>query len=104
GDPAFAIRAALAATASPTWGIYSGYEFSERVPRPGVEEQIDNEKYEFRPRDWAAPEAAGMTTFLTRLNEIRRDHPALRQLRNLTVHPTTNDQVLAFSSHLDGAF
>ncbi|SFF30727.1 alpha-1,4-glucan:maltose-1-phosphate maltosyltransferase [Flavimobilis marinus] len=104
GEPAFAIRAALAATASPTWGIYSGYEFSERVPRPGVEEQIDNEKYEFRPRDWAAPEAAGMTTFLTRLNEIRRDHPALRQLRNLTVHPTTNDQVLAFSSHLDGAF
>jgi len=104
GEEIFAIRAVLAATGSPTWGVYSGYEHAERVARPGAEEQIDNEKYEYKPRDWAAPEAARLTALLARLNEIRRAHPALRQLRNLTVHGTTNDQVVAFSSHLDGAF
>nr|WP_265521938.1 maltotransferase domain-containing protein [Oerskovia sp. JB1-3-2] len=102
GVAGFAIRAALAATGAPTWGVYAGYELVENVPRPGVEEQIDNEKYEFKPRDWAAADAIGISTLLTRLNEIRREHPALRQLRNLTVHPTSNDQVLAFSRHLPG--
>ncbi|MCB7138027.1 alpha-1,4-glucan--maltose-1-phosphate maltosyltransferase [Cellulosimicrobium marinum] len=100
GVAGFAVRAVLAALGSPTWGIYSGYELVENVPRPGVEEQIDNEKYEYKPRDWAAAGEIGISTLLTRLNEVRRDHPALRQLRNLTVHPTTNDQVLAFSRHL----
>ncbi len=100
GVAAFAIRAVLAATASPTWGIYSGYELAERVPRPGVEEQIDNEKYELKQRDWSQAATVGISTLLTRLNEIRREHPALRQLRNLTVHPTTDDSILAFSSHL----
>ncbi len=100
GVAGFAVRAVLAATGSPTWGIYSGYELVENVPRPGVEEQIDNEKYEYKPRDWALAEEIGISTLLARLNEVRRDHPALRQLRNLTVHPTTNDQVLAFSRHL----
>lgn len=104
GEPAFAIRAVLAAMGSPTWGIYSGYEFAERVPRPGVEEQIDNEKYEFKPRDWAAADGNGLTTLLTILNRIRRAHPATRQLRNLTIHPTTNDQIVAFSRHLPGRF
>ena len=100
GIAGFAIRAILAATAAPTWGIYSGYELAESVPRPGVEEQIDNEKYEFKPRDWSRADDLGVSLLLTRLNEIRRSHPALRQLRNLTVHPTTDDQILAFSSHL----
>jgi len=100
GVAGFAVRAVLAALGSPTWGIYSGYELVENVPRPGVEEQIDNEKYEYRPRDWAAADEIGISTLLGRLNEVRREHPALRQLRNLTVHPTTNDQVLAFSRHL----
>lgn len=100
GVAGFAVRAVLAALGSPTWGVYSGYELVENVPRPGVEEQIDNEKYEYRPRDWALADDIGIATLLTRLNEVRRDHPALRQLRNLTVHPTSNDQVLAFSRHL----
>ncbi len=104
GVAGFAVRAVLAATSCPTWGIYSGYEHAERVPRPGVDEQIDNEKYEYKPRDWSAPEAQGLTRLLTQLNRIRAAHPALRQLRNLTVHPTSNDQVVAFSSHLDGRF
>jgi starch synthase (maltosyl-transferring) len=100
GVAGFAVRAVLAATASPTWGIYSGYELVENVPRPGVEEQIDNEKYELKPRDWSQADAIGISTLLTRLNRIRREHPALQQLRNLTVHPTSDDQILCFSKHL----
>src|SRR5699024_10651615 len=77
GENAFAIRAVLAATGSPTWGIYSGYELVENVARPGAEEQIDNEKYEYKPRDWdLAAERFGITGLLRRLNEIRRAHPA----------------------------
>lgn len=101
GVAGFAIRAVLAATGAPTWGIYSGYELVENVPRPGVEEQIDNEKYELKPRDWAQADAIGIATLLTRLNEIRRAHPALQQLRNLTVHPTSDDALVCFSRHLD---
>lgn len=100
GVAGFAIRAVLAALGSPTWGIYSGYELVEDVPRPGVEEQIDNEKYEFKPRDWAAAEPLGIARLLGALNQIRRAHPALRQLRNLTVHPTTDPSLVAFSRHL----
>jgi starch synthase (maltosyl-transferring) len=100
GVSAFAVRAVLAATGSPTWGIYSGYELVENVPRPGVEEQIDNEKYEYRPRDWARADEYGIALLLGELNAIRRAHPALGQLRNLTVHPTTNDQVVAYSRRI----
>ncbi|BDZ42994.1 hypothetical protein GCM10025865_22930 [Paraoerskovia sediminicola] len=100
GTSGFAVRAALAALGSPTWGVYTGYEFVENVPRPGVEEQIDNEKYEYKARDWGHADDLGLETLLRRLNEIRREHPALRQLRNLTVHPTSNEHVVAFSRHL----
>ncbi len=103
GVAGFAVRAILAATGSPSWGIYSGYELAERVPRPGVEEQIDNEKYEFKPRDWATAEDVGLSLLLTRLNEIRRAHPALQQLRNLTVHRTTDDALVCFSKRLPAA-
>jgi len=100
GAAGFAIRAVLAALGSPTWGIYTGYELVEDVPRPGVEEQIDNEKYEFKPRDWSQAEPIGIAALLRDLNTIRRAHPALRQLRNLTVHPTSDPNLLAFSRHL----
>ncbi|QZN87411.1 alpha-1,4-glucan--maltose-1-phosphate maltosyltransferase [Cellulomonas sp. C5510] len=100
GAAGFAVRAVLAALGSPTWGIYSGYELVEDVPRPGVEEQIDNEKYEFKPRDWAAAEPLGIARLLRSLNAIRRAHPALLQLRNLTVHPTSDPALVAFSRHL----
>ena len=100
GVAAFAVRAVLAATGSPTWGIYSGYELVENTPRPGVEEQIDNEKYEFRPRDWERADEYGIALLLGKLNEVRRAHPALQQLRNLTVHPTTNSNVVAFSRRI----
>ena len=100
GPPAFAIRATLAATLSPTWGVYSGYELFEHVAvRPGSEEYIDSEKYEYKPRDWAAAAESGKTLapYLTRLNAWRREHPALHRLRNLTFHASTNDRFVTFS-------
>ncbi len=105
GEPAFRLRAALAATMVPTWGIYSGYELVENVPRPGAEEQIDNEKYEYRPRDWAGALAEGrsLAPWLRRLNEIRRAHPALQRLRNIHFHETHDDALLCFSKRLTAA-
>ncbi len=105
GRAAFRLRAALAATMVPTYGIYSGFELVENVARPGVEEQIDNEKYEFKPRDWAEAESAGgsLAPWLTRLNHIRRSHPALQRLRNITFHRTDDDSVLCFSKRLTAA-
>ena len=103
GAPAFAIRAVLAATGSPTWGVYSGYELVEDVARPGAEEQIDNEKYEYRPRDWAAAERTGIPALLTRLNAIRRDHRALQRLRGLTVHPTADEAILCYSRRVSAS-
>ena len=100
GPPAFKIRAVLAATLSPTWGVYSGFELFEHVAlRPGSEEYLDSEKYDFRPRDYAAAEAEGrsLAPYLTRLNQIRRAHPSLHRLRNLTFHPTDSDQVICYS-------
>ncbi|HWU20407.1 MAG TPA: alpha-1,4-glucan--maltose-1-phosphate maltosyltransferase, partial [Nocardioides sp.] len=100
GPAAFKIRAVLAATGSPSWGVYSGYELFEHVAvRPGSEEYLDSEKYQLRPRDWDAAETEGRTLapYLTRLNELRRTHPALQLLRNLTVHPTDSDHLICFS-------
>ncbi|MBN9607377.1 MAG: alpha-1,4-glucan--maltose-1-phosphate maltosyltransferase [Actinomycetales bacterium] len=106
GPPAYKIRAAIAATASPSWGVYSGYELFEDVARPGSEENIDNEKYEYKPRDWARAEATGRTLapYLTRLNQLRAAHPALRQLRNLRIHWSDDDAVIVYSKYLAGAF
>lgn len=106
GRAAYRVRAAIAATAAPLYGVYAGYELFENVARPGSEENIDNEKYEYKFRDFAAAEAAGdsLAPYLRRLNEIRRDHPALRQLRNLSVHWSDDDSILVFSKHLDGIF
>ena len=101
GPPAFKIRAVLAATASPLWGVYAGYELYEHVARPGAEEYIDNEKFEYKQRDFAAAEAEGrsLAPYLTRLNEIRRLHPALGDLQNLTVHSTTDEATVAYSKY-----
>ncbi|MCF8560554.1 MULTISPECIES: alpha-1,4-glucan--maltose-1-phosphate maltosyltransferase [Micrococcus] len=99
GPGAFRIRAVVAATASPLWGVYAGFELFEHVARPGAEEYIDNEKYEYRPRDWEGAEAAGasLAPYLTRLNEIRAAHPALGDLQNLTLHASTHPDLLVFS-------
>lgn len=106
GPAAFTIRAALAATAAPTWGVYAGFELFENVARPGAEENIDNEKYEYKPRDFAGAEAAGrsLSIYIGMLNRIRREHQALQQLRNLTLHTSDDDSMLVYSKHLDQAF
>ncbi|OBK52432.1 alpha-1,4-glucan--maltose-1-phosphate maltosyltransferase [Mycobacterium gordonae] len=100
GPGMFAIRAVLAATMSPAWGVYSGYElFEHRAVREGSEEYLDSEKYELRPRDFAGALAEGrsLEPFIARLNEIRRLHPALQQLRTIHFHTVDNDALLAFS-------
>ncbi|HXH35337.1 MAG TPA: maltotransferase domain-containing protein [Plantibacter sp.] len=106
GRAAYKVRAAIAATAAPTWGVYAGYELVENVARPGAEENIDSEKFEFRPREWAKAEAAGasLAPYLTLLNDARRQHPALRQLRNIRFHWSDDEQILVYSKHLDAAF
>jgi len=105
GRPAYRTRAAIAATGAGSYGVYAGYELFENVARPGSEENIDNEKYEYKFRDWAGAEAAGdsLAPYLTRLNEIRRAHPALRQLRGLSVHWSDDDAILVYSKHLPAA-
>jgi starch synthase (maltosyl-transferring) len=100
GRAAFEVRAVLAATLSPSWGIYAGYELCEAAPaHQGSEEYLDSEKYQLRPRDWAAAERSGasIAPLITTLNRLRRRHPALQQLRDLHFHHTDNDQVIAYS-------
>lgn len=106
GRAAYKVRAAVAATAAPTWGVYAGYELIENVARPGAEENIDSEKFEYRPREWAKADASGasLAPYLTLLNEARRSHPALRQLRNISFHWSDDEQILVYSKHLDAAF
>ncbi|MDK9494606.1 alpha-1,4-glucan--maltose-1-phosphate maltosyltransferase [Streptomyces katrae] len=105
GRPAFEVRAVLAATLSPTWGVYAGYELCENTPvREGSEEYLNSEKYELRPRDWAAADREGRTIapLITALNRLRRRNPALQQLRDIHFHPTDNEQVIAYSKHSGG--
>ncbi|MEV6784969.1 alpha-1,4-glucan--maltose-1-phosphate maltosyltransferase [Streptomyces sp. NPDC051098] len=100
GRPAFEVRAVLAATMSPSWGVYAGYELCENVPvREGSEEYLHSEKYQLRPRDWESAEREGrsIAPLITKLNRIRRRHGALQQLRNIHFHPVDNDAVIAYS-------
>ncbi|HEX6447641.1 MAG TPA: maltotransferase domain-containing protein [Streptosporangiales bacterium] len=107
GPPAFLIRAVLAATLSPSWGVYAGYELCENVPvRPGSEEYLDSEKYQLRPREWDAAEHEGRTIapYLTKLNQIRRRHPALHYLRNLRFHEVwqAEPHIICYSKRVPG--
>ncbi|MGV9702568.1 alpha-1,4-glucan--maltose-1-phosphate maltosyltransferase [Streptomyces sp. NPDC003483] len=100
GRPAFELRAVLAATLSPTWGVYSGFELCEGTPlRKGSEEYLNSEKYQLRPRDWESAERDGhsIAPLLGALNAIRRSSPALRQLRDLHFHHTDKEAVIAYS-------
>lgn len=99
GIAGHAVRAVLAAMGSPSWGIYNGYELIENRQRPGFEEQIDNEKYEIKVRDWKEADKYGIAELLGSLNEIRRNHPATRSYHNLTVLPTSDPNILAFARH-----
>jgi starch synthase (maltosyl-transferring) len=96
GRPAFEVRLVLAATLAATYGIYSGYELSENVPvRPGSEEYLDSEKYQIKIRDWNQP--GNLKELIARINEIRRQHPALQQNDTLQFHRTDNDALLWYS-------
>jgi starch synthase (maltosyl-transferring) len=100
GPAAFRARAVLAAMLSPSWGVYSGYELCENTPiRPGSEEYLDSEKYQYRPRDWAKAQQppAGIAPFITRLNAIRKSHPATHWLRNLRFHHVDQPELICFS-------
>ena len=95
GRPAFMIRVALAATLSPLYGIYSGYELCENEALPGREEYLDSEKYQYKERDWNAP--GNIKDWIARLNKIRRENRALQLYTNLRFHDAENDAILFYS-------
>ena len=100
GPAAFKVRAALAATGSPSWGVYAGYELFEHVAvKPGSEEYLDSEKYQIRIRDWKTADAEGRRWRRTSPGSTRSgaQHPALQLLRNISIHHSDDDQVLVFS-------
>jgi len=95
GRPAFMIRVALAATLSPLYGIYSGYELCENEALPGREEYLDSEKYQYKKRDWNAP--GNIKDWIARLNKIRKENRALQGYTNLRFHDAENDAILFYS-------
>jgi len=94
GRAAFKFRLALAATLSPAYGIYSGYELCENRALPGTEDYLHSEKYEYKVWDWDRPGA--ITEYVTRINRIRRENPALHEYENLRFYAADNDQVLFY--------
>ncbi len=94
GRPAFKSRLVLAATLSPSYGIYSGYELCENRALPGREEYLDSEKYEIKVWDWDRP--GHIVDYVTLINRIRQENPALHELENLEFHESSNDQVVFF--------
>jgi starch synthase (maltosyl-transferring) len=95
GRPAFMIRVALAATLSPLYGIYSGYELCENEALPGREEYLDSEKYQYKERDWNAP--GNIKDWIARLNRIRKENRAFQFYTNLRFHDADNDAILFYS-------
>jgi starch synthase (maltosyl-transferring) len=94
GPPAFEARLVLAATLSPSYGVYSGYESYENVPvRPGSEEYLDSEKYESKARTLDGP----LLPLVRTLNAIRRSERALQRIDNLQWLETENDQLVAYA-------
>jgi starch synthase (maltosyl-transferring) len=101
GPPsAFALRLVLAATLSPSYGVYSGYELYENVPASDInEEYLNSEKYQIKDRDYNQP--GTLAPLMTALNDIRRRHPALHRLRSIEFHSTSNPQIVAYSKLSD---
>jgi len=94
GRPAFMIRALLAATLSPLYGIYSGYELCENKALPDREEYLDSEKYQFKERNWNAP--GNIKDWIARLNKIRKQNRALQLYSNLRFYHAENDAILFY--------
>ncbi len=94
GRPAHQIRFVLASTLSSVYGIYNGFELCEATPIPGKEEYLNSEKFEFKVWDWDRP--GNIKAFITAVNRIRRDNPALHELENLRFYPADDDNVLFY--------
>jgi len=93
---AFLLRYLLAATLTPNHGVYSGYELRENEPASeSNEEYLFSEKYEIKTRDWDRPDS--LAPFMTRVNEVKRAHPALQQLRDIRFHHVDNERIIAFT-------
>lgn len=95
GPQMFRIRAALAATMSSTWGMYTGYELGENEPYPGKEEYNHSEKYQLVQRDYNKP--GNINGFIRKLNLIRRDNAALHLYDNLRFHAADHSQIISYS-------
>jgi starch synthase (maltosyl-transferring) len=96
GRPAFMVRLILAATLGASYGIYSGFELAENRPvKPGSEEYLDSEKYQYRQWDWDGP--ASLAPLVTLLNDARHTYRALQSDGSLRFHDTDNDHLLAYS-------
>jgi starch synthase (maltosyl-transferring) len=96
GRPAFVIRLVLAATLSPTYGIYSGFELCENTAvKPGTEEYLDSEKYQIKVRDWDAP--GNIKNIVGRINAIRKENPALQAGDNITILESTCPSIIAYA-------
>jgi len=94
GRPTFMSRVLMAATLSPLYGIYSGYELCENEGLPGREEYLDSEKYQFKKRDWNAP--GNIKDWIARINQIRKQNRALQMYTNLRFYPADNDAILFY--------
>lgn len=94
GRPAHQIRFVLASTLSSVYGIYNGFELCEATPIPGKEEYLNSEKYDYKVWDWDRP--GNIKDFITRINLIRRENPALHELDNLRFYPADDDNILFY--------
>ena len=94
GRPAFMIRLLMAATLSPLYGIYSGYELCEDRALPGREEYLDSEKYQFKERNWNTP--GNIKEWIARINRIRKQNRALQMYANLRFYPADNEAILFY--------
>jgi starch synthase (maltosyl-transferring) len=94
GRPAFKMRFALAATLSSLYGIYSGFELCENAAVPGREEYLNSEKYEYKVWDWDRP--GNIIPYISRINAIRREHPALQLYDNLRFYPCDDENIACY--------
>ncbi|MEO8510743.1 MAG: alpha-1,4-glucan--maltose-1-phosphate maltosyltransferase [Chloroflexota bacterium] len=98
GQPAFVVRAVLAATLSSVYGIYSGFELCENARLGDREEYLDSERFEVRVRDWDAP--GNIKPLITTLNRLRREHAALQGYDNLRFEAVTGERTLFYRKAL----
>jgi starch synthase (maltosyl-transferring) len=90
----FQMRFVLAATLSSTYGIYNGFELCEGAAVPGKEEYLNSEKYDYKVWDWDRP--GNIKEYVMRVNQIRRENPALHYLKNLSFYEAPNDNILFY--------